>query len=78
MFAFPLDSYPQGWLLLTTFTQFDVHKYIRVLDTIIVMLYTIICLDQIFKNRNQSSDRLPDIMWCREPFFEVMNEIEDM
>ena len=23
-----------------------------------------------------TDERLPDIMWCREPFFEELNEIE--
>ena len=49
-----------------------VTMIITFLDNIIVMLYT------IFTNRNQSSDRLADITCCREPFLEVMNEIEDM
>jgi len=28
--------------------------------------------------RNQSNERLPDIIWCREPFLEAMNDIEDL
>ena len=26
--------------------------------------------------RNRTDDRLPDIMWCRDPFMETLNEIE--
>ena len=26
---------------------------------------------------SSSDERLPDIVWCREPFMEVLNEIED-
>ena len=47
----------------TTFTQFYAHIYVII---------------QIFTNSNQASNRPPDIMWCREPFIEVMNEIEDV
>ena len=25
----------------------------------------------------QRDDELPDIMWCRDPFMEALNEIED-
>ena len=48
----------------------EIHMYIAnvIVDTLL----------NIFTCRNRSSDRLPDIIWCREPFFEVMNEIEDM
>ena len=27
---------------------------------------------------NPTSERLPDIMWCRDPFMEALNEIEDI
>ena len=26
----------------------------------------------------QSDERLPDLMWCREPFLEIMKDIEDL
>ena len=26
----------------------------------------------------QSDERLPDMMWCREPFLEVMKDIDDL
>ena len=25
-----------------------------------------------------TDERLPDLMWCREPFMEMLNEIEDI
>ena len=25
-----------------------------------------------------TDERLPDIMWCRDPFMEALNEIEDI
>ena len=34
----------------------------------------IIC--NIFTYSIPNDERLPDIMWCREPFFEELNEIE--
>ena len=27
-------------------------------------------------NEQQSEERQPDIMWCRDPFMEQLNEIE--
>ena len=27
---------------------------------------------------NRTGERLPDIMWCRDPFMEALNEIEDI
>lgn len=27
---------------------------------------------------NRTDERLPDIMWCRDPFMEALNEIEDI
>ena len=33
----------------------------------------------LFACSNQHDDeRLPDIMWCRDPFMEALNEIEDI
>ena len=32
----------------------------------------------IFIYSNQPNERLPDIIWCREPFLEVMKDIDDM
>ena len=40
----------------------------------IYLLYLFIVLH--FSNR--SSERLPDIIWCREPFMEALKEIEDI
>ena len=31
-----------------------------------------------FKYSNRTDERLPDIMWCRDPFMEVLKEIEDI
>ena len=31
-----------------------------------------------FACSTQHSDELPDIMWCRDPFMEALNEIEDI
>ena len=30
------------------------------------------------ENEHRTDDRLPDIMWCRDPFMEALNEIDDM
>jgi len=30
------------------------------------------------ENERRTDDRLPDIMWCRDPFMEVLNEINDI
>ena len=27
---------------------------------------------------NRTDEHLPDIMWCRDPFMEALNEIEDI
>ena len=27
---------------------------------------------------NSTDEHLPDIMWCRDPFMEALNEIEDI
>ena len=32
----------------------------------------------VFTCSNQTDERLPDIMWCRDPFMEALNEIEDI
>ena len=34
--------------------------------------------DCFFMCSNQTDEPLPDIMWCREPFMEVLNEIKDI
>ena len=31
-----------------------------------------------FTYSTQSDERLPDMMWCREPFLEVMKDIDDL
>ena len=31
-----------------------------------------------FKFSDQSEERLPDKIWCREPFLDELNEIEDL
>ena len=36
------------------------------------------CIKYLSHYSNRSDERLPDIMWCREPFMEVLNEIEDI
>ena len=33
---------------------------------------------QSFICSNRTDERLPDIMWCRDPFMEALNEIEDI
>ena len=30
----------------------------------------------LYYSNEQSEERLPDIMWCRDPFMENLNEIE--
>ena len=32
----------------------------------------------VFNNSPSSNERLPDIIWCQEPFMEMLNEIEDI
>ena len=69
-------------LLLTIITEFNIIDNINIADLILMLLCTcvyVMCfIIHTFTNRNRSSDQLPDIIWCREPFFEVMNEIEDI
>ena len=36
------------------------------------------CMFTVYKRSNWIDDCLPDIMWCREPFMEALNEIEDI
>ena len=36
-----------------------------------MMYLTLIC-------SNRSDEHLPNLMWCREPFMEALNEIEDI
>ena len=31
----------------------------------------------MFCSTQSNDERLPDIMWCRDPFMEALNEIED-
>ena len=31
----------------------------------------------VFYYSNRTDEHLPDLMWCREPFMEVLNEIKD-
>ena len=31
----------------------------------------------VFYYSDRTDERLPDIMWCCEPFMEVLNEIND-
>ena len=35
------------------------------------------CMFTVYTCSNGTDERLPDIMWCREPFMEALNEIED-
>ena len=42
---------------------------------IIICYHTIV---HVYCYSNRTDERLPDIMWCREPFMEALNEIEDV
>ena len=49
--------------------------YARMALTIIIMCIHFLCVHI----RNDSpEEHLPDIMWCRDPFLEQLNEIEDI
>jgi len=52
----------------------DLDIYIANKNTL--KLYKIISLYLFYANSNQPEERLPDIIWCREPFLEELNEIE--
>ena len=36
------------------------------------------CMFTVYAHSNRTDEHLPDIMWCREPFMEALNEIEDI
>ena len=36
------------------------------------------CMSTVYTCSNRTDECLPDIMWCREPFMEALNEIEDI
>ena len=40
------------------------------------MIIIAICIFFNVYTSEQSEEHLPDIMWCREPFLENLNEIE--
>ena len=56
-------------IILLRLDKLYAHTYAHVYK---ILLFIVTCRNQ------QSSDQLSDIIWCREPFFEVMKEIEDM
>ena len=41
------------------------------IDVLFLCLLILIC-------SNQRDENLPDIIWCRDPFMEALNEIEDI
>ena len=54
---------------------------IRVYEIIrIYYLNTKLCVYIIihFIHSIQSDEHLPDMMWCREPFLEIMKDIDDL
>ena len=55
--------------MLVTITCVDVHKC--ALCRCAVMFINFTC-------SNRTEERLPDIMWCRDPFMEALKEIEDI
>ena len=36
------------------------------------------CMFTVYTRSNRTDEHLPDLMWCREPFMEALNEIEDI
>ena len=38
--------------------------------------YVAILLNLLHRPRIPTDEHLPDLIWCREPFFEELNEIE--
>ena len=36
------------------------------------------CMFNVYTCSNRTDKHLPNIMWCREPFMEALNEIEDI
>ena len=52
----------------------QIENYIRIYYISRLCTYIVIH----FPHSNQSDERLPDIMWCREPFLEIMKDIDDL
>ena len=47
----------------------------QLLIMIIICYHTIV---HVYCCSNRTDECIPDIMWCREPFMEALNEIEDV
>ena len=44
-----------------------------------VVLFSVLCIFTSSHNYSDHTDEhLPDIMWCRDPLIEALNEIEDI
>ena len=52
----------------------SVHTYLNLSQ----MYYSYINILPFACSTQHSDERLPDIMWCRDPFMEALNEIEDI
>ena len=55
-----------------------VSSYVIIIITIIINVTIQFYMFTVSTCSNRTDDRLPDTMWCREPFMEALNEIEDI
>ena len=60
--------------------MYCVIMYIQYIASYTVVLFTVHVAHYIIPfltcSRERSEERLPDIMWCHEPFMEELSEIE--
>ena len=51
-------------------------QYIASYTVVLFTVHAHYTIPSLTCSRERSEERLPDIMWCREPFMEELSEIE--
>ena len=54
------------------------HIWYYVMLTMLLQLIMLFMMSLTLICSNRTDEHLPNLMWCREPFMEALNEIEDI
>ena len=54
------------------------YKVANLIISLLVHINYLLCISIISICSNHTDEPPPDIMWCRDPFMEILNEIEDL
>ena len=68
-------------ILCNHFRRCFMHSYFYIpIQVITHVCYALFSTFIRHENEHErlTDDRLPDIMWCRDPFMEALNEIDDI